>query len=287
MKNDNLNIVLTMGGYTVKVLKFACECQTWDTPAHAHSANSYELHYIPRGRGVLRCGGRAYGLSAGVLYTTGPHVEHQQSSDREDPMHEYCLYLQVEQGGGRRGDQPSRVLEPFLARPFWYGPDRMGVEVVLEQIHRELCSPGPAAMELLQALFQQFLVLVLRNYAPDSGAAIAAEPVPLVKAYILIEDSFLFEYDTITLEELARRLGLSTRQTSRVLYSRYGKNFLQMRTEARMAAAADYLREGVLPPEQIAERVGYSCTSHFYAAFKRYYHRTAAQYRAEALGPSA
>lgn len=75
--------------------------------------------------------------------------------------------------------------------------------------------------------FMQLLVKILRNYAPDSNAAITYIPIPLVKAYILIEDSFLLEYNTITLKELSRRLGLSSRQTSRILYNRYGKNFLQ------------------------------------------------------------
>ena len=100
----------------------------------------------------------------------------------------------------------------------------------LEQIYNELSSPGTAATIMLRALFMQFLVKILRNYAPVSNAAIIYIPIPLVKAYILIEDSFLLEYDTITLKELSRRLGLSTRQTSRILYNCYGQNFLQKRT---------------------------------------------------------
>jgi AraC-like DNA-binding protein len=136
---------------------------------------------------------------------------------------------------------------------------------------------------MLEALFIQFMVKVLRNYKPASKAAITSIPIPLIKAYILIEDSFLLEYDTITLEELSHRLGLSTRQTSRILFDRYGQNFIQKRTEARMAAAVTFLKEGRLSVSEISARLGYSCPNHFHAAFKKYYHMTATEYKSLCL----
>ena len=136
---------------------------------------------------------------------------------------------------------------------------------------------------MLRALFMQFLVKILRNYEPASNAAITYIPIPLVKAYILIEDSFLLEYDTITLNELSRRLGLSTRQTSRILFNRYGQNFLQKRTEARMAAAATFLKEGKLSISEISDRLGYSYPNHFHTAFKNYYKMTVSEYKQNIL----
>lgn len=149
--------------------------------------------------------------------------------------------------------------------------------------YEELSAPGTAATVMLRALFMQFLVKILRNYAPDSNAAITYIPIPLVKAYILIEDSFLLEYNTITLKELSRRLGLSSRQTSRILYNRYGKNFLQKRTEARMAAAVTFLKENKLSISEISARLGYSYPNHFHTAFKNYYHMTISEYKERIL----
>ena len=149
--------------------------------------------------------------------------------------------------------------------------------------YEELSAPGTAATVMLRALFMQFLVKILRNYAPDSNAAITYIPIPLVKAYILIEDSFLLEYNTITLKELSHRLGLSSRQTSRILYNRYGKNFLQKRTEARMAAAVTFLKENKLSISEISARLGYSYPNHFHTAFKNYYHMTISEYKERIL----
>ena len=284
MKNDNLYITFSIGDYQINILKFTYECQTWNTPSHAHSSNSYEIHYIPKGKGTLISNQCSYELYPNILYTTGPHIEHQQYSDLDDPTYEYCIYLRIEKTHNlKKNASENSIIEPFLHYPFWYGKDCAKLQTTLEAIYQEFSAPGSAAPIMLRALFMQFLVKILRNYEPASNAAITYIPIPLVKAYILIEDSFLLEYDTITLNELSRRLGLSTRQTSRILFNRYGQNFLQKRTEARMAAAATFLKEGKLSISEISDRLGYSYPNHFHTAFKNYYKMTVSEYKQNIL----
>ena len=284
MKNDNLYITFSIGDYQITILKFTYECQTWNTPSHAHSSNSYEIHYIPKGKGTLISNQCSYELYPNILYTTGPHIEHQQYSDSDDPTYEYCIYLRIEKTHNlKKNASENSLIEPFLHYPFWYGKDCAKLQTTLEAIYQEFSAPGSAAPIMLRALFMQFLVKILRNYEPASNAAITYIPIPLVKAYILIEDSFLLEYDTITLNELSHRLGLSTRQTSRILFNRYGQNFLQKRTEARMAAAATFLKEGKLSISEISDRLGYSYPNHFHTAFKNYYKMTVSEYKQNIL----
>lgn len=284
MKNDNLYITFSIGDYQITILKFTYECQTWNTPSHAHSSNSYEIHYIPKGKGTLISNQCSYELYPNILYTTGPHIEHQQYSDSDDPTYEYCIYLRIEKTHNlKKNASENSIIEPFLHYPFWYGKDCAKLQTTLEAIYQEFSAPGSAAPIMLRALFMQFLVKILRNYEPASNAAITYIPIPLVKAYILIEDSFLLEYDTITLNELSHRLGLSTRQTSRILFNRYGQNFLQKRTEARMAAAATFLKEGKLSISEISDRLGYSYPNHFHTAFKNYYKMTVSEYKQNIL----
>ena len=70
MKNDNLNILFTIGNYQITILKFTYECQTWNTPSHAHGSNSYEIHFIPKGKGTLIRNQCSYELYPDILYTT-------------------------------------------------------------------------------------------------------------------------------------------------------------------------------------------------------------------------
>ena len=72
IKNDNLNVMFQIGNYRINVLKFTYECQTWNTPSHAHSSNSYEIHFIPEGKGTLISNQCRYDLYPDILYTTGP-----------------------------------------------------------------------------------------------------------------------------------------------------------------------------------------------------------------------
>lgn len=286
MKNDNLNITFSIGQYQIHILKFTYECQTWNTPSHMHSSNSYEIHYIPKGKGTLISNQCSYELYPNILYTTGPHVEHQQYPDPVDPTFEYCIYLEIAESHSSSHKDTARqkhIMDTFLRYPFWYGKDCADLPVTLEQLHAEFSNPGPAASIMLQGLFMQFLVKILRNYEPATNAAITYIPIPLIKAYILIEDSFLLEYNTITLEELANRLGLSTRQTRRILFDQYGQNFLQKRTEARMCAAVTLLKENKYSLSEIASKLGYSCPNHFHTAFKKYYHMTATEYKRTVL----
>jgi AraC-like DNA-binding protein len=81
----------------------------------------------------------------------------------------------------------------------------------------------------------------------------------------------LYEYNTLTLEILSSRLGLSRRQTERLLKDQYGKTFQQKRTEARMSAATVLLRSSSQSISDISDQLGYSSVEHFSNAFRKYW----------------
>ena len=62
-------------------------------PKHLHSF--YELHYIFAGSGTLLCQGERYPLSAGTLYLNGRNSSHEQLTNPDDPMMEYCVALDI------------------------------------------------------------------------------------------------------------------------------------------------------------------------------------------------
>ncbi len=99
------------------------------------------------------------------------------------------------------------------------------------------------------------------------------------KTSIIIEDYFLYHYQQLSLEELADKLGLGTRQTERLLLKHYGKTFLQKKTEAKMSAASQLLTDTTQSITSIAEDLGYSSIEHFSSAFKKYYQKSPRQYR--------
>ena len=101
---------------------------------------------------------------------------------------------------------------------------------------------------------------------------------------MIIEEYFLYEYRTLSLDILADRLKLSTRQTQRLLQEYYGKTFQQKKAEARMSAASILLGEKNRSIASIAEELGYSSAEHFSSAFKKYYQVSPGSYRRNTSG---
>jgi AraC-like DNA-binding protein len=96
---------------------------------------------------------------------------------------------------------------------------------------------------------------------------------------LLIEKCFIYEYATITLPLLAERLGLSTRQTQRLLQETYSATFRQMKAEAQMSAAISLLQDLDLSITTISERLGFSSPEHFSNNFRRYFGVSPRTYR--------
>ena len=134
----------------------------------------------------------------------------------------------------------------------------------------------------METLLRQLIVQMIRNYQGGKKALHHFKPATPAEAQdFIIEESFLYDYPVLTLEQLAERLGLGCRQTERLMQDIYGKTFLQKKGDARMSAASILLTYSDRSISSIAEELGYSSVEHFSAAFRKYYNKSARQYRKE------
>lgn len=276
----DLNIRFDIEGAAFYALKLSYERFLRSIPSHSHSSNSYEIHYIPQGLGHITLEGRAYDVVPNTLYVTGPFVEHSQIPDRENPMAEYCVYLRTDERAPGHGRPLPPLAAQFTGTPYWLGQDSQGIHTQMQSIFTEMANRYTGYSTQVQALLAQLLVGVVRNYR-DNGASTArlARANRLDSSYLLIEECFLYGYRDLTLDQLATRLGLSPRQTERLLARHYGKTFLQKKTEARMSAASILLQDAQNSIADVAGMLGYSSPEHFAHAFRQYYRMSAGQYR--------
>ena len=96
---------------------------------------------------------------------------------------------------------------------------------------------------------------------------------------LLIEQYFIYEYATLSLESLANRIGLSPRQTQRFLREHYGKTFSQKKRESKMAAALQLLSSSQESITSISEKLGFSSVEYFSSSFRKYYKLSPQEYR--------
>lgn len=177
----------------------------------------------------------------------------------------------------------NELLSVFEHTPFWFGKDTQNSGNCIIEIFEELKIRGTGDVFQIEALLQQLFVKLIRNYEKGGRPKASAPLISSGKTALVIEEYFLYQYRSLSLEELAGKLGLSTRQTERLLLCRYGKNFLQKKTEARMSAAVILLSDPTKTITDIAEELGYSSMEHFSSAFKSYYHSSPREYRKKSL----
>ena len=248
--------------------------------AHRHSNVSYEIHYTERGSGEVTIDGVTRGVGPDTLYITGPGIMHAQRSDSDNPITEYCLYLNCE----RVAQAPSDPFSLFAQTHFWMGEDGGRIYPLLRRLIEEHRRPQPGVREMSEALLKQIIILLARMYRQDAGPATAAASAPaLTRAGFMpiIEDAFFYRYRTLTLTDLASLLNLSVRQTQRLLQSNFGKTFYQKLTVARMASASQFLINTDLSITEISDRLGFSSIEHFSSAFRRFMGCSPRQYRRE------
>lgn len=273
----DMDIQFTLEGRRMHALNIIFERFTRTIPTHSHGSGCYEIHYIPYGYGRALVNGSYYDITPNTLYVTGPHVEHAQSPIPEDPMQEYCIYLKK---GKQTGNRPaSSFLDLFEQTPFWIGQDSQGIHGIMKEIFLELAHQYTGYMSLVELLLQQLLIRLVRNYEQKKSSSHFAHNNLMDSKSVIIEEYFLYEYQNLSLEGLSGKLGLSARQTQRLLQEYYGKTFQQKKAEARMSAAALLLAEKDRSITSIADALGFSSAEHFSTAFRGYYHMSPRDYR--------
>ena len=133
-----------------------------------------------------------------------------------------------------------------------------------------------------QSLLTLFLVTVLRELtaplphrAPTAGNTAGQRED-------LIDNYFAKHYGSETsAEDLAGKLGLTTRQLARIMQKRYGCTFRQHLLEIRMYHARVFLTTTDMPISVIANTCGFSDQGAFATAFRKSGGCTPTQFRRE------
>lgn len=278
---DNLNISFSLGNVHCHALKFSYEPHMRNFPTHSHSSNSWEIHYIAHGTGHILLNGQTFDIGPNFFFINGPHIEHAQFSNATDPITEYCVYLKFESKSRKlqHASNPG-FLNRFFEITSFLGQDNQNIYGIIQNLFYELDTKGTGFLSQITALLTQLLVLTVRNcYHTHEESTYFRSVTPDDKKYLIIEECFLYEYRELTLEILSQRLGVSPRQTERLLKKHYGKTFLQKKQEAKMSAATVLLRDLHNSITDISISLGYSSVEHFSSAFHKYYGLSAREWR--------
>jgi AraC-like DNA-binding protein len=95
----------------------------------------------------------------------------------------------------------------------------------------------------------------------------------------LIKEQGLFQDPTLTINKVAKKLGVSSPYLSQLLNDNIGVTFTNFINEYRIEHAKGLLIENAQKVDDIAYACGFNSTSTFYAVFKKHTNMTPAKYR--------
>ena len=82
-----------------------------------------------------------------------------------------------------------------------------------------------------------------------------------------------------SVEDLAKALCLSVRQTSRIIKKEYGRSFVSLMNDKKMAVAEILLKNSAMPVSEIIHELNFETENYFYRLFKKYYGMSPLKYR--------
>lgn len=256
---------LHIGKSKYKLVRIVDERFKEDISGHRHGAQSYEIHYCLSGKGELATEDSTYPLSKGVLYITGPNIWHRQLVNKKDPLCEICLYIQITSSGN------DILSKNFNSTHFWVGQANNQLQSFFDMLYQTLSLNSIYSKEVQIHLAE--LIVTELSHLYSANLVEADKDTPDDKKFVIIDEAFLFDYASITIDELADRIGLSVRQTQRILKQYYGVTFREKCMKSRLEAAYIMLKKGK-SVNQVAYEVGYADTPSFIRAFKKQYNNT-------------
>jgi len=214
-------------------------------PLHKHAFS--EIHILLSGNAVLRCDGEDVVLNKGDVLLIPTNVMHTYQTCAKDSKR---LSFFVDDDKHFQSISKSAIPQSMLP-------------LLCEEIQAYVLFGRDAKLRSLL------------SYICCDFFAIEKQATPITNRELIIENFFFQKYNQkITLDDLAKELMLSHKQTEREVRKITGNTFTDELTKRRINAAIMLSQTTDITLAEISELVGYSSYCGFYKAFKRVQNRT-------------
>ena len=243
-----------------------------------HSNAEYEAHMILTGSGQADVEDQHYTLGSGQGILIPPNQHHSSVSLPGEFLRLTIPFFLPENDLARRMRRQFPVSHVFSIAP--------ETERLCRTIINELSTRPPFWQDLFPHLLSALMVCLFRQFLPSSDLSAAqlnrTEQSRTERIDQYLQTNFMCN---IQLEDLAKLLHLSRRQTTRVLLENYGMSFRERLLNIRMDRAAWLLRTTDMPVGKLIGAVGYASEAAFYQTFRSYFKITPLQYRKQFTHP--
>jgi len=248
--------------------------RTWHTPLHHH--DHFELCYVAEGHGWFAINDTLYPVGQGDLFLTKPGEGHHGSATGDTPFRLSYVGFQLQH-------MPGLEVGYHSVGMWRVAPDRSGlVRQACDAIFDELRAEHPYHAVMVEGLFLQLLVLVLRTYTTDALAdrGRGAPLSPAVRWVLQRLHADVGHHHDI--DELARDTHLSRSHLSREFKRHLGVPLGHYMRALCLDRAKHDLHGTTESVSTIAARLHFTSIHTFSIFFKRYTGLAPLEYRKQA-----
>lgn len=172
--------------------------------------------------------------------------------------------------------EKNKYADKYLHFSFRHVPE---VRTLLELMVREYANRGEDTQQVLTSMATTLYLLVTRAYHSDANLTTntkdtASDDSPAARILAYMDNHFR----SVSLKELSEQFSYHPNYISALLHRETGKTFSEILLEKRMEHALVLMKGTDLSNEEIADILGYTSTTNYYKAFRRYYKMSPREY---------
>jgi AraC-like DNA-binding protein len=253
-------IAVVCGGYE--------KCAS-DYAIHRSSFPYYLIEFVARGKGSVTLGGKDYPLTIGTVFSYGPGVPHDFTTDPADPLEKYFLVC--------TGSRTLELLEKYNLAPGNIG--RVYAPAEVQDAFDELIRNGQKHTHFSAALCANLLEYIILKIA-ESLIPWHNIETPAFRTYQHCHRYIWTNYFRLrSLEQIAKECHVDPSYMCR-LFRRYAhQSPYQLLMRLKMNLAAEKLQNTEVLVKQISAQLGFLDPFHFSRVFKRIFGLSPEEFR--------
>ncbi|MBO5755710.1 MAG: helix-turn-helix domain-containing protein [Clostridia bacterium] len=233
-----------------------------------HHHGDYELLYVMEGSGVQRIGKERYPFGTGDMILVHPGEEHIAESDKGTVRCSFRFFFR-QKPASKAETVAEEALLRLLERVRTLHDKDGELRPFLLEIQRELTEKQVGYKDRLPALCVLVFTAFLRMAGEVDPRIFASERMKNIGYFRERIEQFINNHykEKISVKDMAERLHLSVRQTSRLVQKAMGRSFVEAVNETRVNAAKAKIAEGDARLSEVATACGFPSYSHFVSCF--------------------
>lgn len=235
-------------------------------PSTMHNHPIFEVHYICTGEYLLQTDNDKIQLKEGSCCIIKPNVYHTVHAC-SDHTKKHCFRFVCE-------SDDQKLLE-LLDLSNWKNhifiyEDIVKETEIIQNILSEFNTRSFGYLTYIDNLLSLLLINMLRKVSSKSFNDESSR-IQTLKRYTVIDD-FMYAHfrNDVSLDDLAKYIGISKRQVNRIMVQLYDLTFTQKITQMRIIEAKNLIvSDENITNEEIAETIGYNNPYYFVTVFRK------------------